>query len=520
MPIVEVTARDSRQLRNIANAIASAKKVVVVTGAGISTSCGIPDFRTENGLYSLIQAQHKGAAPREEPMKQRKRLRLSENRITLPDLPHLSSIPTNVKGKDLFDAMIWKDPASTSTFYRFIASLRRSIRDDVRTTAATHRFIRKLRDGKRLVRCYTQNIDGLEAREGLSTDLARGKGSRSRFAKKVLEKCTAMARALTGGAMDGGCEVVQLHGNLESLRCTLCLKTCRWDEVLHSPRFFSGRAPMCQSCLATDQSRVDRGKRGTKVGTLRPNVVLYGEEHPSAETIGGISSYDLSMSPDLLLILGTSLHVHGLKFLVREFAKSVHARAGGKGKVVFVNLSKPAESVWKDIIDFWVSMDCDEWVIKMRDYRPDIWQVQGELGSNIKRNFGSGKVRGNALKGSLVKYVEADKENIILDSEDSPPLSWSMPKVIVSTPTKPKLPLFDRCWAKSISFNTLNKRTGYVIPDSDCQSSLLTPPSSNTPTPTSRSAKKRKSSPEAYNEECEMTPSKRRKSFSGVLTGR
>lgn len=42
MAIVEVSEGDNRQLQNIANTLAAAKKVVVVTGAGISTNCGIP----------------------------------------------------------------------------------------------------------------------------------------------------------------------------------------------------------------------------------------------------------------------------------------------------------------------------------------------------------------------------------------------------------------------------------------------------------------------------------------------
>jgi hypothetical protein len=32
----------------------NAKNVIVLSGAGISVSCGIPDFRSENGLYSII----------------------------------------------------------------------------------------------------------------------------------------------------------------------------------------------------------------------------------------------------------------------------------------------------------------------------------------------------------------------------------------------------------------------------------------------------------------------------------
>ena len=40
--MLQVREDDNRQLQNIANALAAAKKVVVITGAGISTNCGIP----------------------------------------------------------------------------------------------------------------------------------------------------------------------------------------------------------------------------------------------------------------------------------------------------------------------------------------------------------------------------------------------------------------------------------------------------------------------------------------------
>ncbi len=187
------------------------------------------------------------------------------------------------------------------------------------------------------------------------------------------------------GKMDAGCQVVQLHGNVKTLRCTLCHQLCEWDFLAHNSLLMAGESPICQQCVLTDSIRQAQGKRGTKVGTLPPNIILYGEEHPSADAIGDITSNDLTMSPEFLLILGTSLHVHGLKTLVREFAKAVHARPGGKGKVVFINLSRPAESVWKGIIDYWVCMDCDERVAEMRKCRPDIWQVQEELSLSIKK---------------------------------------------------------------------------------------------------------------------------------------
>lgn len=40
-------------LQDVADLLRVAKKVVVLAGAGISVSCGIPDFRSENGIYSV-----------------------------------------------------------------------------------------------------------------------------------------------------------------------------------------------------------------------------------------------------------------------------------------------------------------------------------------------------------------------------------------------------------------------------------------------------------------------------------
>ena len=307
--------------------------------------------------------------------------------------------------------MLWKDPLSTSVFYKFTASLRRRIHEDIKQTSPAHRFIRTLRDSRKLVRCYTQNIDGLESREGLCVDLGRGKGNRARFTKRVMEKPRAPAQSIPNGDHDGGCEVVQLHGDLEVLRCNLCQKTCGWEGRGTESLFLDGKAPKCLSCAVSDQQRRDRGKRGTKVGTLRPNIVLYGEEHPSADVLGNITAHDLGLAPDLLLILGTSLHVHGLKILVKEFAKSVRARPGGRGNVIFVNLSKPSESMWKDVIDYWVSMDCDEWIGALRRHRPDLWQIQRELKLQVTKQDAE-KLQTIVVDKQCAVNTEQEKENI------------------------------------------------------------------------------------------------------------
>ena len=67
-----------------------------------------------------------------------------------------------LKGRDLFDAALFRDPTSTAVFYTFIAQLKRSI--DAAEPAPTHRFIKTLDTKKKLLRSYTQNIDGFEAR--------------------------------------------------------------------------------------------------------------------------------------------------------------------------------------------------------------------------------------------------------------------------------------------------------------------------------------------------------------------
>lgn len=313
-----------------------------------------------------------------------------------------------MKGKDLFDSVLWKDPRSTSVFYTFIASLRKRIREEVKQTTPTHRFIRTLRDSKRLMRCYTQNIDGLEAREGLCTDLSRGKGVRSRFTKKSLAQPKAPMRHSLAD-QEGGCEVVQLHGDLETLRCTFCQKTSGWEEGGREAVLLSGKAPECFSCTLHDQDRRDRGKRGTKIGVLRPNIVLYGEEHPSADAVSSITTHDLGFAPDVLLIMGTSLHVHGLKILIKEFAKTVHAKAGGKGKVIFVNNTKPPESVWKDIMDYWVRMDCDEWVGSLKSHRPDLWHIQSELKPKVAK--AGVKLPKTVSTKAVVSELDGEKEN-------------------------------------------------------------------------------------------------------------
>ena len=407
MPLQEVKSDNARELTDIANILAKSHKILVITGAGISTSCGIPDFRSKEGLYSLLLEDAAASTPSSSQQStpstpSRKRKRSSDLEDTLPPSSQESmsstssrrtvpSSPTKLKGQDLFDARVWKDENATSIFYQFIASLRKRIRDEVMDTSQTHKFIRTLRDGGRLMRCYTQNIDGLERRESLITDLTVGKGNKRRFIRRVYESPRPQSIS-AGDDMDGGCEVVPLHGDLETLRCNLCHQVCDWGDK-ENEIFFNGYAPECRTCAAKNEQRQIEGKRAVSVGLLRPNIVLYHEAHPSDHLLAPLPPHDISQNPEVLIIMGTSLKVHGLQKLIREFAKSIHGRKQGKGRVVFVNRTKPAESIWHEFIDDWISMDCDDWVMDLKTRREDIWLRQGELNLSISKTSNSGPSR-------------------------------------------------------------------------------------------------------------------------------
>lgn len=38
--------------------IRNSKRILILTGAGVSTSCGIPDFRSKDGLYARLKDEN------------------------------------------------------------------------------------------------------------------------------------------------------------------------------------------------------------------------------------------------------------------------------------------------------------------------------------------------------------------------------------------------------------------------------------------------------------------------------
>eukprot|EP00960_Hanusia_phi_P002464 71756-Hanusia_phi.AAC.1 len=122
---------ESFDLAGIANYIREhgCNNVIVMAGAGISVSAGIPDFRTPgSGLYDNLQ------------------------KYQLPS-------PTAV-----FDIGFFRE--NPSPFYM----LARELFPGQYQPTVTHHFIKLLHDKGLLLRCFSQNIDSLETQAGLPHD--------------------------------------------------------------------------------------------------------------------------------------------------------------------------------------------------------------------------------------------------------------------------------------------------------------------------------------------------------------
>lgn len=122
---------EAPSLQSIAKKITSGeiRNIVCLCGAGISVSCGIPDFRSEGtGLYHNLQKYN------------------LDRPESIFDIEFFKSNPKPFihLAKELFPGQF--------------------------KPSTTHYFLKLLHDKRKLLRVYTQNIDGLEYEAGLPTE--------------------------------------------------------------------------------------------------------------------------------------------------------------------------------------------------------------------------------------------------------------------------------------------------------------------------------------------------------------
>ncbi|CAH1119855.1 unnamed protein product [Phaedon cochleariae] len=114
--------RHVNTLDDVVRLLKGAQNIIVLTGAGVSVSCGIPDFRSRDGIYSRLA-------------------------IDFPNLPDPQA---------MFDISFFsQDPRP---FFKFA----RDIYPGKFKPSPCHRFIKLMEKHRKLLRNYTQNIDTLE----------------------------------------------------------------------------------------------------------------------------------------------------------------------------------------------------------------------------------------------------------------------------------------------------------------------------------------------------------------------
>ncbi|KAI1794268.1 DHS-like NAD/FAD-binding domain-containing protein [Ganoderma leucocontextum] len=288
-------------VKRVVKAVLKARRIVVVCGAGISVQAGIPDFRSSEGLFQSLKRNH----------------------------------PTLAFGKDLFDVSVFSSEDATSLFCQMIAQL--SQLSEAAEPTAFHRLLRVLDDRRRLLRVYTQNVDALEEKSGLTFGVPElnFKQDKTRSSKGKAPPNTPPAEMPSASRLIsplvGTPKCIPLHGTLQLMHCMTCTQSYPLCDYIDS--LVSGTPPPCPQCTALEETRQLVGKRSHGVGKLRPSIVLYNEYHKDGEEVGNVVLKDLMGSSkgkgragaDLLLVVGTSLRIPGTKRIVREFSKAVQS---------------------------------------------------------------------------------------------------------------------------------------------------------------------------------------------------
>lgn len=173
-----IHAKDNYSLEDFIRDLQGAKKVMVITGAGILTSLGIPDFRSFKGLYAQL------------------------GHLNLSDPQQAFDISAFKNDPLIFysiASMILPPPDSNITLF--------------------HAFLKSIQDQEKLLRVYTQNIDDLELKAGIID--------------KKLVQCHGLFRNATCISCKTSFSGWKIHGHIkkkEVPRCMNCFEGVSAEE--------------------------------------------------------------------------------------------------------------------------------------------------------------------------------------------------------------------------------------------------------------------------------------------------
>jgi NAD+-dependent protein deacetylase SIR2 len=237
----------------------SSKNIIVLTGAGISTSLGIPDFRSKDvGLYAKLE--HLGLS---DP-------------------------------QDVFEITLFRE--DPSVFY----SIARDILPSTDRFSPTHAFIRLLQDQGKLLTNYTQNIDNIEAKAGIDPEkLIQCHGS---FVTASCVKCRAQ---VPGESIFP--EIIA--GDIP--RCKKCLEMLRAVKEstgMKRKRSKNGTEKKRQRRFeGSSDSSSDEDDNIPEPGVMKPDITFFGEALPDTFS-ERLTNHDRDLV-DLVIVIGTSLKV-------------------------------------------------------------------------------------------------------------------------------------------------------------------------------------------------------------------
>ncbi|KAI1741738.1 DHS-like NAD/FAD-binding domain-containing protein [Xylaria scruposa] len=237
------------------------RNIVVLTGAGISTSLGIPDFRSkETGLYSQLEKLGLG--------------------INDP--------------QEVFNIDVFRD--DPTIFY----TVAKDILPATKKFSPTHAFIAMLQDQGKLLTNYSQNIDNIEANAGIMPEkLVQCHGS---FATASCQRCGHKVRG------DTIFEDIKA-GKIP--RCGKCIAALRSKGIGPLKRKRSSNSTSKKSRRNFDGFDDDDDDDGTydipQAGVMKPDITFFGEPLPD-EFSKRLVKHDRNLV-DLVIVIGTSLKV-------------------------------------------------------------------------------------------------------------------------------------------------------------------------------------------------------------------
>jgi NAD-dependent histone deacetylase SIR2 len=268
--------------------VRSARRVVVVLGAGASVAAGIPDFRSAEGVYAITNGMALGA------------------------------YQSKVEGQDLFDIEYFKhDPGA---FFHFFWALSQVTSAAVPTMA--HRFLAQLHARGKLQRIYTQNVDGLELTAGVAGDkvvACHGDPATSTCIACGLHCETAALEPLFAQRRVPYCdEVRQLLGIGASCReLQFRLRQQRGETARGKRRKVTtpDPTPIDPAILTHPLSKTEQAELtelDLEEGLMKPDIVFFGQGLP--DTLDTFLQTDIRRT-DLIIVCGTSMKVDPVALL-------------------------------------------------------------------------------------------------------------------------------------------------------------------------------------------------------------